>query len=64
MSFGMLGASTLASWGILGRSWEDPATLGGARKDTLRSRLGFYGFLVDFRGPILRVFWILSDQKE
>ena len=40
--FGMLGASTLASWGTLGRSWDDPGTLEGTRKDPVESRLGFY----------------------
>ena len=34
MSFGMLGASTLPSWGTLGRSWDDPGTLGSNGKDT------------------------------
>ena len=47
VSFGMLGASTLPFWGTLGRSWDDPGTLGSTRKDTVRSRLGFYRFFVD-----------------
>ena len=58
MSFGMLGASTLASRGTLGRSrddpgtilggsWDDPGTLEGTRKDPVSSRLGFYRFFVD-----------------
>ena len=42
VSFGMLGAFTLASWGTLGRSWDDPVTLKSTRKDTVGSRLGFY----------------------
>ena len=29
VSFGMLGASTLASWGTLGQSWDDPGTILG-----------------------------------
>ena len=32
---------------ILGRSWDDPGTLEGTRKDPVRSRLGFYRFFVD-----------------
>ena len=56
MSFGMLGASTLASWGTLGRSWDDPGTLEGTRKDLVRSRLGFYRFLVDLGAPFREIF--------
>ena len=37
--FGVLGA--------LGRSWDDPGTLEGTRKDPVRSRLGSYRFFVD-----------------
>ena len=40
----LLGASTLASWGTLGRSSDDPGTMEGTRKDPARSRLGFYRF--------------------
>ena len=51
----LLGASTLASWGtlgkILGRSWDDPGTLEGTRKDPARSRLGFYQFFDDLGVP-------------
>ena len=47
VSFGMLGASTLVSWGTRGRSWDDPGTLEGTRKDPVRSRLGFYRFFID-----------------
>ena len=36
---------------ILGRSWDDPGTLGGTRKGPVRSRLGFYRFFVDFGHP-------------
>ena len=49
--FGMLGASTLASWRTLGRSWDDPGTLEGTGKDPVRSRLGFYRFFVDLGDP-------------
>ena len=42
VSFGMLGASTLASWRTLGRSCDDPGTVEGTGKDPVRSRLGFY----------------------
>ena len=47
----MLGASTLASWRTLGRSWDDPGTLEGTRKDPVRSRLGFCRFFDDFGDP-------------
>jgi hypothetical protein len=63
VSFGMLGASTLPSWGTLGRSWDDPGTLGSTKKDTVRSRLGFYRFLVDFREPIYEDFLVHLDRK-
>ena len=56
VSFGMLGASTLASWTTLGRLWDDPGTLGGIGKDPVRSRLGFFQFFVDFGDPPLGVF--------
>ena len=36
---------------ILGRSWDDPGTLEGTRKGPVRSRLGFYRFVVDFGDP-------------
>ena len=42
----MLGASALPSWETLGRSWDDPGTLGSTRKDIVRSRLGFCRFFV------------------
>ena len=45
----LLGASSLASWGTLGRSWDDPGT--GTRKDPARSRLGFHGFFHDLGDP-------------
>ena len=55
VSFGMLGASTLSSWGTLGRSWDDPGTLGSTKKDTVRSRLGLYRFLSDLGDPFKEV---------
>ena len=55
VSFGMLGASTLPSWGTLGRSWDDPGTSGRTWKDTVRSRHGFYRFLVDLGGPFREI---------
>ena len=36
---------------ILGRSWDDRGSLGSTRKDTVRSRLGFYRFFVDLGDP-------------
>ena len=36
---------------ILGRSWDDPGTLEGTRKDPVSSRLGFYRFFVDLGDP-------------
>ena len=36
---------------ILGRSWDDPGTLEGTRKDPVRSRLGFYRFVVGLGDP-------------
>ena len=45
---------------ILGRSWDDPGTLEGTRKDPGRSRLGFYWFFVDFgthSESFLGTFW-------
>ena len=41
---GMLGASTLASWRSLGRSWDDPSTLEGTRKGLVCSLIGFDRF--------------------
>ena len=59
VSFGMLGASTLASWRTVGRSWDDPGTLEGTGKDPVRSRLGFYWLFVDFGDP----FWELFEYS-
>ena len=36
---------------IPGRSWDDPGTLEGTRKDPGTSRLGFYRFFVDLGDP-------------
>ena len=36
---------------ILGRSWDDPGTVENTRKDPVRSRLGFYRFVVDLGDP-------------
>ena len=71
----MLGASTLASWAtlgrswgdpgaVLGRSWDDPGTLEGTRKDPVRSRLGFYRFFVDFGNPFGEFFGYVWIKKE
>ena len=48
VSFGTLVASTLASWGSLGRSLDDPGTLGDTRKNTVRPRFAFYVFFIEF----------------
>ena len=64
VSFGMLGASTLPFWGTLGRSWDDPGTLGSTRKDTARSRLGFYRFLVDLGDHLERLGYIWTEKHD
>ena len=64
MSFGMLGASTLPSCGTLGRSWDDPGTLGSTRKDNVRSRLGFYRFLVDLGDQFREIFVSIWIEKH
>ena len=50
VSFGMLGASTLASWRSLGRSWDDPGTILGHWRAQGRTLWGpgldFIDFLV------------------
>ena len=49
---------------ILGRSWDDPGTLGGTRKDRVRSRLGFYRFFFDLGDPFWKLlghFWIKNN---
>ena len=60
----MISGCTLASWGTLGRSWGDPGTLGGARKDTVRSRLGFCRFLVDLGDPFRKIFGYIWTGKH
>ena len=60
----LLGASTLASWGALGRSWDDPGTLEGTRKDPARSRLGFYRFFIDFGDPFCELFGYFWTKKK
>ena len=52
------------SWGTLGRSWDDPGTLGITRQDTVRSRLGFYRFLVDFGDPFRESFGYIWIEKN
>ena len=64
MSFGMLGASTSASWGTLGRSWDDPGTLEGTRKDPVRFRLGFYRFFVDLGDQFRKIFGYIWIEKH
>ena len=61
--FGMLGASTLASWRTLGRFWDDPGTLEGTRKDPLRPRLGFYRFFNDLGDPFWELFWYFWTKE-
>ena len=71
----MLGASPLASWGtlgrswgdpgaVLGRSWDDPGTLEGTRKDPVRPRLGFCRFFDDFGDPFSQLFGHSWTKKE
>ena len=55
------------SWGTLGRSWDDPGTLGITRQDsacTVRSRLGFYWFLVDLGDPLREIFGYIWIEKH
>ena len=51
-------------WGTLGRSWDDPGTLGTTRQDTVRSRLGFYSFLVDLGDPFREIFGYIWTEKH
>ena len=51
-------------WGTLGRSWDDPGTLGITRQDTVRSRLGFYRFLVDLGYPFREIFGYIWTEKH
>ena len=41
-----------------GGAWDDPATLGSARMDTLRSRLGFLAIFDGSSDVILKAFWV------
>ena len=50
--------------GTLGRSWDDPGTLGSTRKDTVRSRLGFYRFFVDLGDPFREIFGYIWIEKH
>ena len=49
---------------ILGRSWDDPGTLEGTRKDPVSSRLGFYRFFVDLGDPFWELFGYFWTKKE
>ena len=49
---------------ILGRSWDDPGALGSTRKDTVRSRLGFYRFFVDLGDPFKEIFGYIWPEKH
>ena len=57
MDFGVHGT-------VLGRSWDDPGTLGTTRQDTVRPRLGFYCFLVDLGGPFRKIFRNIWIEKH
>ena len=46
-----------------GGPWDDPGTSGDTRKDTVRSRLGFYRFSVDLGDPFGRLFLYLWSNK-
>ena len=48
---------------ILGRSWDDPGTLEGTRKDPVSSRLGFYRFFVDLGDPFWELFAYFWTKK-
>ena len=47
---------------ILGRSWDDPGTLEGTRKDLVRPRLGFCRFFNDLKDQILESSQILRPN--
>ena len=49
---------------ILGRSWDDRGSLGSTRKDTVRSRLGFYRFFVDLGDPFREIFGYIWTGKH
>ena len=52
------------SWGTLGRSWDDPGTLGITRQDTVRSRLGFYYLFVDLGDPFREILGYIWTEKH
>ena len=60
VSFGMLGASTLASWGTLGRSWD----IGGHKEGPCGVQAWILLIFWWFWGPILKVVWAFLDQKK
>ena len=47
--------------GTLGRSWDDPGT---TRQDTVRSRRGFYRFLVDLGDQFREIFVYIWSEKH
>ena len=47
----------------LGGPWDDPGTLGGTRKDTLRSRLRFYWFSKNLGAPVWKFFGYLGPNN-
>ena len=47
-----------------GGPWDDPGTLGSTRKDTVRSRLGFYRFLFDLGDPFAEIFGYIWSEKH
>ena len=47
-----------------GEPWDGPGTLGSTKKDTVRSRLGFYRFLVDLGDPFKEIFGFIWIGKH
>ena len=60
MDFGAHGTILGDLGTILGRFWE----ISGTRQDTVRSRLGFYGLLVDLGDPFREVFGYIWTEKH
>ena len=60
LHFGVLGDSWDAPGTILGRSWD----IGGHKEGPLRSRLGFYRFLVDLGDPFREIIWSIWTEKH
>ena len=54
LSFGMLGASTLASWGTLGRSWD----IGEHNKGHFEVQADFLLIFGGVRDPTLKACWV------